>query len=285
MILAPGGEEPAKGQIAQPGGDRRVSRRHAEQAVPGANRVGAVVADPGLELLDERRVRQLGGVALNHVFQHPLHGRALGQQQHANTLRRAGTFEQGQLLAGQRFAVVIAPCALPRGDRHRQGVGAGCRGCQRHTDGVARRVEAGLGVEPVRRCSLDEVFSGASQRHEDMVVIRVHRRTTPRQVGQDRDRCVVDRELPALGVVARRCQRCAADEFLAQRRAFDADRRVGAPGSCGGGLVTLGISALRARRQDRCPAEKRRCARDEPPSRNDRHRGPDLQILRVNHGG
>ena len=50
--------------------------------------------------------------------------------------------------------------------------------------------------------SLDEILGGTTQRDEEMVVVRVYRRAAPGQVGQDRNRPVFDRELPALGVVA-----------------------------------------------------------------------------------
>ena len=52
-------------------------------------------------------------------------------------------------------------------------------------------------------CGLDEVLGRATQRDEDVVVVRVHRRAAATQVGQQLDRAALgaDRELPALRVV------------------------------------------------------------------------------------
>ena len=55
--------------------------------------------------------------------------------------------------------------------------------------------------------SPDQVLGSAAERHENMMVVGINGGTTPRQVGQDRDALVFEREFPALGVVAGRCQR------------------------------------------------------------------------------
>jgi len=68
-------------------------------------------------------------------------------------------------------------------------------------------------MQPLRQRGVPGVLGGAAERHEEVVVVGVHRRAAPRQVGQDRDALRTQHELPALGVVARRGERREADEF------------------------------------------------------------------------
>lgn len=107
-----------------------------------------------------------------------LDGGPIGQQQHPHTLRRASALEQVKFLVGNRPAVVVATCALPR------------------------------------------------------------------------------------------------RKFAGERRALDADREAGSPGSIGGCGVRLRVSALRAGRHHGHAAQEGRCRRDELPSRNDHRLDP-----------
>lgn len=70
-----------------------------------------------------------------------------------------------------------------------------------HADCIARSVEAGLAVEPVRQRSLHQVFGCTPQRDEELVVVRINRRCATPQVGQDGDAFAIERELAALGGV------------------------------------------------------------------------------------
>ena len=237
-------EEQVEEQAAQPRRDRWTVRRRTVQAVSHANGIVAVEADPGLELFDERRVVHLDGVALNHVLEHLLHRVPFGHQQHPHAIGRARALKQAQFLLRQRLRVVFAPGALPlrNGLEQRRGLGLGR--AERHPDSIACGVEAGLALEPMGQRSLDQVLGGTTQRDEQMMVVRINRGTTPRQVRQDRDGLVFNCELPALCVVTGRRQRCVADELLAERRAFEAIQGAKAPRSTCDGLVTLGVRTL-----------------------------------------
>ena len=71
----------------------------------------------------------------------------------------------------------------------------------------------------------DEALGRATQGHEHLVIARVHRRTAPRKVGQDRDGPLFKRELPALGVVAGKCQRRETDKFAHKLGRKPTDKR------------------------------------------------------------
>ena len=140
-------EDPLKRQLADPGRNRRGARRRAAQTVRGANRRRAIEAGPCLYFLDERQVRHLRGVALNHMLRHVFDGGALGLQLHTHTLRRASAFEQAEFRMGDWPAVIVAAGTLPRRNRLERGRGLGRGGRQRDAHGVlcagsARQVRA-----------------------------------------------------------------------------------------------------------------------------------------------
>lgn len=117
--------EQAHHPAAQPPQNGRIAHRGSEQAVPGARSLFGAEADPGLQLLDERRIVHLRCVGGDHVLQHVFHGGSLGQQQHANASARSRTFQQPKLLCGEQLAIEVAAGALASGNRLEQ------RGCQR----------------------------------------------------------------------------------------------------------------------------------------------------------
>ncbi len=264
---------PPERQRAQPGRDRGIAGSHAVQAVSGAYRIVAVEADPCLELLDERRVRHLGDVALDDEIEHAAHLSGVRQQQQLHVAGGSCAGEQAELLVGQRLAVVVASRALASRNRIEQGRDHRRDRRERHLDRVPVGVEAGHGLEPVGRRGLDQVLGSTAQRHEDMVVIGVDSGAGPREVGQDRDRPVGDREFPALRVVAGRRERRTSNELVSKCGGGDSRQRTSAPGSRRRGLVTLRVRRRRARRQDRCATEHGRRRGKKPPSRHVGHHG------------
>lgn len=114
-----------------------------------------------LESRDERWVRHLGGVAVNHMISHLFRCAAFGAQQHPHAFSGAGALEQTQLLGGQRLRVVVAPRALPLGHGPEQWRGPGSGGLQRHAHDIACRVETRFALEPVGQRGLDQVLSAA----------------------------------------------------------------------------------------------------------------------------
>jgi hypothetical protein len=273
VVLALGGEEPAEGPFAEPGGDGRVARAQAEQPVARAHGIAAVEADPGLQLIDEGRVCQLRRVALHDALQGSLHRGAIGRQPQAHALRRTGRLQQGQLVPGEWHAVVVATRALPRRDGLEQWrrLRGSWRQCDVHM--FAGGVEARGCEKAMGPCCLHQVLGGATQAHEQVVVVSVHGGASTRAVGPDGDGLVANLEGPALRVVARRCQRRAAHQFARQRRAFDTSLNIGAPGRCGEGFVALSAVLRRAGCRQCCPAEDDRCSDHELPARQGEHLG------------
>ena len=60
-------------------------------------------------------------------------------------------------------------------------------------------------TDKMKTTTMSKFLAHVSKKHRSefmvMVVVRIHRRATPQQVGQDRDGPVFDGELPTLGVV------------------------------------------------------------------------------------
>ena len=75
-----------------------------------------------------------------------------------------------------------------------------------------------------------------------MVIVGIDGRASARQIRKNRDGLRLDRELPALRVVARRRQRGTADQFFEERPASGRLGRIPVPGA----LDRIGIARLMA---------------------------------------
>nr|AIF26363.1 hypothetical protein [uncultured bacterium fosmid pJB190D12_contig II] len=214
VVLGVFGKEGVEHQTAEPAGNHRVAGRACEEPVAQPRRLGAIEANPVLELADKRGIPHLHGVALHHEVEYRLHGPPVREQVCADAVSRAGRLQKLQLVLRKGLGVELRSRRLPAGYGLEQERSALRTAYERDIDRFLRPPgEDGIASISHRRRSLHEVLGRAPEADEEVVIVRVDDRASALVIGKDRNRLLPEPELPALGVVAGRGEACVAHEL------------------------------------------------------------------------
>ena len=156
-----------KSRLPSQVGTARIARRCGIKPVARSNGLVAAEAYPLLQFIHERRIVDLGRVALNDELKDSLHRLAFGQDNHLNAFAGAGLLQQFELMPGKRFAVILATRTLALGYRLEQRRCDGFCRLQNHTQCIAPSgVEAGVPHQSIRQRRLAQVFGSTTEGNE-----------------------------------------------------------------------------------------------------------------------